>query len=270
MVEQRSRELGLLLQNVSGNEAAKIAAFLKLGADRLRHTWKIVSNEQPRVLLCGSDFFDTLPGELEGPVTALRLVDDAENDDADATCGVLSRPLQYDDFIGALAAAEPKMGSNRLAAPSEASPDAVAAGSAAKVTASQALASPQGAAPTAGPNASADLPASLFQVEHYNSFRLRRWPEAALLSGHRYHVRLASFLSTRHLSVAELARFSNVSPEDCARFLQRLGDVGLLDARVSTPTPPTPTDPSALCAEAAAAAPAASLFSRLRRRLGME
>lgn len=254
--------MGLLLQNVSGTDAAKIAAFLRLGTGRLKHTWKIVSDRPPHVLLSGSDFFDTLPGELEGPITALRLVDERAFD-TPAAPGVLSRPLQYDDFISALAQAEPG---------TDAQPAAPVAG---RAVPPAALPHPAGAPRAAfAPPAALSKPSPAdgeFVLSRFERFRLRRWPEAALLGRHRYHVRLASFLSTRHLSVDELVGFSNVNAADCTRFLQALGDAGLLDARAEQPTAPAQ---AAASAHAAAARPAAasgsSLFSRLRRRLGME
>lgn len=271
MVEQQSPEMGLLLQNVSGTDTAKIAAFLRLGTNRLKHTWRIVSDRQPRVLLSGSDFFDTLPSELEGPITALRLVDEQASDAA-ASPGVLARPLQYDDFISALAQAEPGVEAARGQGPAGPPPSARSTQPATTPAGAARAAAPSPArSPAPGRAPSSDAP---FVLASFERFRLRRWPEAALLTGHRYHVRLASFLSTRHLSIDELVGFSNVNAADCTRFLQVLGDAGLLDALAAAPAAPPAaghtSEPARPAPTGRAAASGDSLFSRLRRRLGME
>jgi hypothetical protein len=62
-------------------------------------------------------------------------------------------------------------------------------------------------------------------------FRLKRWPTAINLARHIYLPRLASFLVTRHLSVAELSRLSHVSVQECEAFLSVMDSLGILDLK---------------------------------------
>lgn len=62
-------------------------------------------------------------------------------------------------------------------------------------------------------------------------FRLKRWPTAINLARHIYLPRLASFLVTRHLSVAELSRLSHVSVQECESFLSIMDSLGILDLK---------------------------------------
>lgn len=96
-------------------------------------------------------------------------------------------------------------------------------------------------------------------------FRLKRWPAAAVLDTARHGVRMASFLSSRTVSLDELVRLSGVPRGDCERFIQTLKQAGLLrDA--DGPLKPMAQPPST---PASAAKPLRSLFANLRARLGI-
>lgn len=106
-------------------------------------------------------------------------------------------------------------------------------------------------------------PAPVPTLRHY---RLKRWPAAQHLAQHRYYARLASFLSTRYLGLADLIRLSNVDAAICTRFLAQMQSAGLLDWREALSPPPAP-------APAAPVAPPPAvpgLIGRLRERLGLQ
>ena len=63
------------------------------------------------------------------------------------------------------------------------------------------------------------------------------------LKVHRYLPRLASFLSSRDLTVFELSQLSNVSPEECEDFLRDMDVQGILERMDSTPVPALSTEP---------------------------
>lgn len=269
-------ELTLLIQNVPDTERTKAAAFLRVGSERLGCDWALVSSGDVDVLLHGADGPDTIPGLLDEPVATLRLVDAPEN--TPAKRNALARPLQFEDFMNALAAVEGKiMGPAVKRAPAPAAPLAPVAAPAAPrapvavaaLVAVAAAAAPIAvAAPVAvkAPTVAADV--SSFKLDPSGAYRLRRWPPSRLLLGHRYHSRLSGFMSVRHVGIDELARLSNVSIADCQSFLAALGTEGLLDVKamlapVSTPPPlaaaPSPVQRTEI-----------GLFGKLRRRLGLD
>lgn len=66
-------------------------------------------------------------------------------------------------------------------------------------------------------------------------YRLTGWPVPEVLASHRYYPRLASFLSSRRLTLDELMRLSNVGRSDCEHFLSVLASLNLLDVRETKP-----------------------------------
>lgn len=93
-------------------------------------------------------------------------------------------------------------------------------------------------------------------------FKLLRWPPAALLRGEVARLRMATQLSRRFLSVAELATLTNQEPGRCLVFLQLLQGFQLLQAEPATALPASGT---------AATAPTGgwALVRSIRRRLGL-
>jgi hypothetical protein len=242
------REFGLLLQNIPDADAAKVAAFLRVGSARLRCAWKIVSEGQAHVLLSAGDQIDTLPGMFDGPVATLRLVDPTHADAAGPDA--LTRPLQYEALIEALARIEPA--ASRVGLPPAPPPAAATR------------------PPTPAPAPAAPRRTRTFTVTANDGYRLRRWPPAALLGGHRYHMRLASFLATRHVRLDDLARLSNVSAIMCEDFLGTMAAADLLDIQPLAASTATPAGPAPVRGTAAVEVSSNdSLFARLRRRLGM-
>lgn len=145
---------------------------------------------------------------------------------------LLRQPLQYDTFLELLRSLEPQL---RPRAPVPAPP-------------------PPAPAPTL--------------LRHY---RLKRWPAAQHLAQHRYYARLASFLSTRYLGLADLITLSNVDAAICTRFLAQMQAADLLDWR-EAPSPPPALAPVAPVAVPPVAPPPAmpGLIGRLRERLGLQ
>ncbi len=114
----------------------------------------------------------------------------------------------------------------------------------------------------------APTPAARAQVE----FALVRWPDWSLLQQDSQFLRLATVLASRSADKQGLADRSGVSLECCQRFLTALAKEGLVRAALSEAEPPAPEVGGSpivkLVAENAESAQA-SLWSRLRRRLGI-
>lgn len=229
------------MQGLTDADALRVAAYLRIAAEQLHCEWKIVFAGEVQVLLLGEGEPQTVRGILDSPKAILRLIDPTP--DSPPPAGTLSRPLQYDAFLEALQAVERRIDGR----PPAAKPRLTEAATSRSATSAHA------AAPGA-------------------TFKLRRWPPAAMLHGSRYHLRLASFLSARHVEVGELARLSNVDPAQCQRFLDALAAEGLLDIRA----PAESTDEPAVGSEAADRSKPRStsnapvgLLGKIRRRLGI-
>ena len=253
------RRLNLLAQRVNARDLLKVTAFLRLATDRLRGDWQISASGETHLLLMGQDEATTILGLIDDPVSVLRIVDDPNAADADPS--VLTRPIQYDAFVDALLAVEDKL----LDSPSAAS----------SVPAANALPAPAPvpAVPARVPTPSAASTAATLKPSDSgwtdSIFRLRQWPPANLLQKHRYGVRLASFLSVRHVGLPELARLSNVTLTDCLKFVRVLGEAGLLYVE---PAPAKASRSGAAAPAMDAQAnpnPTGGLVDRIRRSLGM-
>jgi hypothetical protein len=98
-------------------------------------------------------------------------------------------------------------------------------------------------------------------------FRLRRWPQAALLQGDPRALRMATFMSRNALSVAQLAVLTMQPEQACRDFVGVLHDAGLLVELVATAAAgavaAAPTDKTAIPAPR-------GLMASLRRRLGLQ
>lgn len=120
------------------------------------------------------------------------------------------------------------------------------------------------------------------------AYRLRRWPASRALSAPGF-ARMASLLSTRALTLAQLASLGRVDEETSRRFLAEMGKLALIEempapqapAQAALGTPGrqmergavimAPNRPGRAGASAPAAAEAIShgLLDRLRERLGL-
>jgi len=228
--------------HLSEREIATIDAFLRVGRHRLGCDWSVVLDGPCDVLMLGRPQHECALAE-HADATAILPVQ-AGNDGQDAEA--LVRPLQYEAFVDALSALERTLLTSR---PPTASPIPVA-------TAASAETAPAHGAFSFGPQA---------------RFRLRRWPPAALLRAHRYNIRLASFMSGRHLGMEELARLSNVDKVLCDRFLVALRAAAILDVKLADTAvfPPLPAQGSAI--PLSRHSPVEHrLLERIRVRLGLK
>lgn len=106
-------------------------------------------------------------------------------------------------------------------------------------------------------------------------FKLRRWPPTGVLRGDPTRIRMATLLSRRALSAAELARMSGNPPLECQTFLQLLQTTGLAGVQTEVPAPAaaaTPTRPAVEHASASATSRPSfgrGLIAGIRRRLGV-
>lgn len=96
-------------------------------------------------------------------------------------------------------------------------------------------------APAADPSDSRGMTPPLLPSElRHQRFRLRRWPPTEVLVQHKYHPRLASFLSMKQpVSLVQLSALSNVALEQCERFLAQVWQLGLAEreGEVRSPRP---------------------------------
>lgn len=141
-------------------------------------------------------------------------------------CWYLRQPLQYDTFLELLQSLEQQL-------------------------------RPQAPAPT---------PPTPTPVLPLRRYRLKRWPAAQHLAQHRYYARLASFLSTRYLGLADLITLSNVDAAICSRFLAQMQAAELLDWRDAASPPPAPAPLPPVVPPPAVP----GLIGRLRERLGLQ
>lgn len=246
------RQLKLLVQSLTDTDIAKAAAFLRVGRERLQFDWKIVYSGDLDVLMLGAAEADTVRGMVDDPLATLRVVD--AHAARTETPGDLVRPLQYERFIEMLSDVERRVASEPAAAP---------------ISSQRAL---DATLPDHAPPRVVALPPGA-------RFRLRRWPPLALLQGYRYHPRLASFLSARHLDLDELARLSNVGREECESFVRGLMTAEVLDVELAgarrpgppaAPAPPS-TAPTTIPGRPLGSPPAIDrgLLGRIRLSLGL-
>ncbi len=238
----------ILLAGLSETDARRLEVFLVVRSDRLRHEWQIVTEGPVDVYLHGADEAPTSPGSLDRTPHQVRVIDDAQRADPD-DLHVLCRPLQYEAFINVLAAAEQQMQRHASAAALAPAfkPRALAARFAAPADAAVAL------APSAMPLET-------------TRFRLRRWPGASLLDAIHQGMRLASFITVRHLTLDELSQLSGVDRDGCRTFLTAMMQADLLRAEPIASEP----SPAARPTHAATAArPDRALLSSLRTKLGI-
>ncbi|MBW8831343.1 MAG: hypothetical protein JF606_18355 [Burkholderiales bacterium] len=250
------RELKLLVQNLTDADLAKAAAFLRIGRERLKFDWKIVYSGELDVLMLGSDEAQTVRGMVDDPVATLRVVD-AHAAGAE-TSSHLVRPLEYERFIEMLSGVERRVAATPAAAPA---------------------ATPVSSKPSLNTTPPAPAPPPAVVLPPAARFRLRRWPPLALLQGYRYHPRLASFLSARHLDLDELARLSNVGKEECQEFLLALMKGEVLDVELAgarRPEPPPTPPPVSTAGTTSPRRPVSSspaidrgLLSKIRLSLGL-
>jgi len=240
-------DMHMMVSDLPAADVDRLAAFLRIGSDRLRHRWLVTDNSDAKLYVFGGESAPTMPASLDQAPALIRVVDGGT--EVEAGEQVLVRPIQFEAFVEAMVRAEAAWsGPPALQPPPAPEPGVVPAPDAVSADAA---------------------------VQHGAAVRLRRWPRADMLGQSRYGVRMASFLSARHLSVADLAELSNVEPAECARFVALLAEAGLLkSAEPVAPKPAAPVPEAAQPAEppavvAAASAEKRSLLGRLRNKLGL-
>ncbi|HEY4068964.1 MAG TPA: hypothetical protein VGM74_18810 [Burkholderiaceae bacterium] len=249
----------MLAQELTDKDVAKLEVFLRLGEERLGCDWKIVYSGEAHVLVYGGDEPCTLQGVPDDPLEVRRISDPGRDHPAAhhgmrVAVSTLVRPLQYDVVIDTLLDAERK-----FARPVFAPARAPALGPAAALAPAPLLARApvpalaHSAVPVAAP------------LQPGARYRLRRWPAAEWVQRSRAHLRLASFLSTRHVDVVELVRLANVGVPQCEEALATLIAAGALDVK-----PPRSIAPRVVAAPARSRpSPPPGLLSLIRRRLGL-
>jgi hypothetical protein len=234
--------LTLQPRNLTEGEIAKIGVFLRVGRHRLLRDWSVVRDGPCHVLVLG-DARPESPLAANRDAAAILRLHEARGDQRP---GTLARPLEYDAFIDALSAVERRL------------PTRVAAAHTAVNHAEPPT--PPACAPAQG----------VFAIASHARFRLRRWPPAATLAAHRYNIRLASFMSGRHVGLDELLRLSNVDRSQCEQFLFSLNEAALLEVRlasgISSPVRVAPSCGDPLSERSTGER---GLLERIRRRLGL-
>ncbi|UOD27231.1 hypothetical protein INH39_16975 [Massilia violaceinigra] len=97
-------------------------------------------------------------------------------------------------------------------------------------------------------------------------YKLRRWPSVLQLDGDPLRIRMATQMSRKALSAADLAGLTGADIGVCAGFIGVLHKAGLL-AEVTAPQPPAPA--STAPAPASSAGFTSSLLNNIRRRIGL-
>ncbi|HEY9107012.1 MAG TPA: hypothetical protein VIN58_10070 [Roseateles sp.] len=186
----------ILVAGLTEADRRRLEVFLLVDSDRLREDWRIVGEGPVDVYLYDADELPTIPGCVDRPPHQVRVVD-AGRHPGPADLATLWRPLQYDDFVDILAAVE------------QHTPAAATTAAAPVIT-----------------KAASPAPAR---------FRLRRWPGTGLLDAIPRGLRMASFITVRHLSAEELSLLSGVALHECHRFLATMSDNDLLCAEPVEP-----------------------------------
>jgi hypothetical protein len=73
------------------------------------------------------------------------------------------------------------------------------------------------------------LPDKAQALDIQHCFKLRRWPPAQLLHQDAHRIRMATLMSRRAVTVEELVKLTQESPERCQTFVQLLRSMSLVD-----------------------------------------
>ncbi|MDO5288219.1 MAG: hypothetical protein Q4F13_01100 [Pseudomonadota bacterium] len=229
-------------------EVVLVQTLFRLYAHGSAFRWSFVTAPPYDALLVDGTTGEPLDAEIAGMARAVLRLTRMNAPDAPNT---LQRPIRADRLQEWLRVTELQLLDTQLATqPAEEAPAAATPG---KDTAA--------AAATAAASAAAVR------------FKLRRWPPASLLRGDAHRIRMATLLSRRALSAAELADISQQPVQACQAFLQNLQTLGLVELPPAAPPAAAVAQPAA-DARAAAPAPAKPSFARglisgIRRRLGL-
>jgi hypothetical protein len=263
-VAQIANRRTLLDLGLAVRDRRRLEAFLAVGSEQLKARWSVVDHLPADAAIADEDAASPV---LNAPAVPLLLCRHTANTHgADPSSLRLQVPLQFEDLVCALAATELRLavieGEGRPVPAPAPAPRAVVSPTPSRIF--------------------EPLPARLI-IGH--RFRLRRWPNVAVLNAHPDGHRISPFVSSRALTLSELARLSGIPQTRCSEFLALLMTANFLHVEplvgevlrspLSVLNPSSP--PSSSRTPAVAAAPAAApppgqgkgLLSRLRERLGL-
>lgn len=230
------------LRGFDASETARVHSLLTFARSHMRADWSIASACGADVLLIDHAAPPPARDDRQAPRITVYL---AEPGEPLPPGEALHKPLQYDSFSKLLAHLEwTLIGLASL-------PDGAAPAPAAAVR-------PPAARPPREAPAAPDTKA----------YRLRRWPPGSVLAADRYHPRLASFLSTRAMSLEELGRLSGASPEHCRTFLALVQPLGIVET-IERSAAPKRTAASATPAKKAEAHGHHGFIALIRQHLGI-
>lgn len=238
--ERRPRTLRA--QGLADADAQRLAAFLRIGSERLRYRWELAAGDACDLLVVGGE--ETVPMDVPGSdVAGLPVLRVVEAGAFEGVRGQLCRPLGHEDLVEQLLWVE------RLSRAALAPRDDRVAEAAASDPAQQ------------------PPPLMLRAGDRY---RLGRLPSAAALgSDPRLRV-VASLLTIRPVLFEELVARSPLAAADCRTALQALAKLGVLQVAAG-PAPPPASEP-ARQARRPGAGPDPTppgMLARLRGRLGL-
>lgn len=83
------------------------------------------------------------------------------------------------------------------------------------------------------------VPDKAHAVDIQHCFKLRRWPPAQLLHQDAHRIRMATLMSRRAVTIEELVKLTQETPERCQTFVQLLRGMNLVDVTdvETTPSP---------------------------------
>ena len=97
-------DMRMMVSELPAADLDRLAAFLRIGSERLRHRWQLTESDGARLYVFGGDFAPTAPASLDFTPTLVRVVDAQARVDPDQQ--VLVRPIQFEAFVEAMVRAE--------------------------------------------------------------------------------------------------------------------------------------------------------------------
>lgn len=235
--------LTLRLQGLSDVDESAIRVFLAFIHEHTGTRWELTTRADADLLLQGLGHNETLPGTV-GPRVTVWVAEVGQRV-RDMTMPVLTHPLKMEEFettLRVVAEGLAHMPPRSAQADETDRPRTDFAATQVLSRAERDMAVLNMLAPRSAEAEPAPLPKPIFDTR--GSYRLKQWPSAEFMTTGRYHPRLASFLSHRHISLNELIVLSNVELAECIEFLNGAQALGLLDVRsANTKTVQKPTTP---------------------------
>lgn len=249
-------------------DVAYLRALVRLYAHTEKLSWSFTDAAPYDALLTGSAASPGLPAGFKGVVVTLV----AAGGLGQAAADTLAYPLHPEQLREWLKLREAALLQAQAPTPGpgpELSAAAVIAPRSAAVSAPAAPASaPAPAAASARVTAAASTASAV--VSSGRLYQLRRWPDVGLLNEHPAALRMATLISRKALSTAQLAALTDQSESACRRFIGTLLRAGLL---IEERAPDAREGASAVridVAMAPAVAPVRQgLLAGLRRHLGL-